>query len=165
MTDRFRAADGGSPVAAATDEGVATEGPPVLIVDSSQRCVEVNEAATRMLGLTRSMLVGQSMETINLPDEHLLVLPRIEDEQAAGGWAARSQPHSDRPKGRLPSRRETEILALLARGSTDAQIAEVLGLSPATVQTHVRNAKAKLGARTRAQAVALALVSGLIELD
>jgi DNA-binding CsgD family transcriptional regulator len=143
---------------------VATEGPPVLIVDAQQRCVEVNEAASRMLGMTRSQIVGRSVESLDLPDGHLLVLPRIEDEQP-GGWGARRTSGDDRPRGRQPSKRESEILALLARGSTDAQIAEVLGLSPATVQTHVRNAKAKLGARTRAQAVALALVSGLIELD
>lgn len=67
-------------------------------------------------------------------------------------------------RARVPSKREREVLALLARGETDAQIADRLELSPATVQTHVRNAKAKLGARTRAQAVALALVAGLIKL-
>ena len=39
-----------------------------------------------------------------------------------------------------------------------------LELSPATVQTHGRNAKAKLGARTRAQAVALALQGGMIDI-
>jgi DNA-binding CsgD family transcriptional regulator len=66
------------------------------------------------------------------------------------------------PGVRVPSARERQILALLAEGETDAQIAARLGLSPATVQTHVRNAKAKLGARTRAQAVALALRSRLI---
>ena len=91
-------------------------------------------------------------------------MPRIEDEQASVGRARRKAP-SDRPGARQPSRREREILALLARGSTDVQIAEALELSPATVQTHVRNAKAKLGARTRAQAVALALVGGLIDAD
>ncbi|MEJ7875109.1 MAG: LuxR C-terminal-related transcriptional regulator [Solirubrobacterales bacterium] len=48
-------------------------------------------------------------------------------------------------------------------GGQRVQIAELLKLSPATVQTHVRNAKSKLGARTRAQAVALALVGGLID--
>ncbi len=63
---------------------------------------------------------------------------------------------------RRPSRRECEILGLLADGNTDVQIAAELGLSPATVQTHVRNAKAKLGARTRAQAVVLALQQCLI---
>jgi DNA-binding CsgD family transcriptional regulator len=61
-----------------------------------------------------------------------------------------------------PTAREREVLALLAAGATDEQIAEMLELSPATVQTHVRNAKAKLGARTRAQAVAMALQHGMI---
>jgi DNA-binding CsgD family transcriptional regulator len=51
---------------------------------------------------------------------------------------------------------------MLASGDTDVQIAAKLELSPATVQTHVRNAKAKLGARTRSQAVAMALRDGLI---
>lgn len=65
--------------------------------------------------------------------------------------------------GRDPSVREREVLALLASGATDREIAQLLELSPATVQTHVRNAKAKLGARTRAQAVALALQRELIK--
>ena len=66
--------------------------------------------------------------------------------------------------GREPSVREREVLALLASGATDREIAQLLELSPATVQTHVRNVKAKLGARTRAQAVALALDRGVIDL-
>jgi DNA-binding CsgD family transcriptional regulator len=164
VSERFRAAEGNSPNAGAPASSVATEGPPVLIVDAAQRCVEVNDAASRMLGMTRSEIVGRSVESLDLPDGHLLVLPRIEDEQV-GGWGARKAGGDGRPKGKQPSRREREVLGLLARGSTDAQIAEVLDLSPATVQTHVRNAKAKLGARTRAQAVALSLVSGLIELE
>jgi DNA-binding CsgD family transcriptional regulator len=65
--------------------------------------------------------------------------------------------------GREPSVREREVLALLASGATDREIARLLELSPATVQTHVRNAKAKLGARTRAQAVAMALQRDLIK--
>ena len=63
---------------------------------------------------------------------------------------------------RRPSAREREVLALLATGATDGEIADRLGLSPATVQTHVRNAKTKLGARNRTQAVALAVAQGLI---
>jgi len=63
---------------------------------------------------------------------------------------------------RRPTSREREILALLATGATDNEIADILALSPATVQTHVRNAKTKLGARTRAQAVALAIAHGMI---
>jgi DNA-binding CsgD family transcriptional regulator len=118
-----------------------------------------------MLGMTRSEIVGRTVDSLSLPDGHLLILPRIEEETPVGRFAARSAPADDRPRTRRPTAREREILGLLAKGSTDAQIAEVLELSPATVQTHVRNAKAKLGARTRAQAVALALVSGLIDLE
>jgi DNA-binding NarL/FixJ family response regulator len=163
VSERFRAV--GGPPAAGSDSAVATEGPPVLIVDASQHCVEVNEAASRMLGKTRAEIVGRSVDSLDLPDGHLLVLPRIADEAQAEGWAGQRTPAEGRPGTRTPSRREREVLAHLARGSTDAQIAEVLELSPATVQTHVRNAKGKLGARTRAQAVALALVGGLIQLD
>jgi DNA-binding CsgD family transcriptional regulator len=59
---------------------------------------------------------------------------------------------------RVPlTRREREILGLLAEGMSGVQIASKLVLSPETVRTHVRNAMAKLGASTRSQAVALAL--------
>jgi PAS domain S-box-containing protein len=92
-----------------------------------------------------------------LPGRHLISL------DPAGGQRPGAPRSSWRPPHRGPSAREREVLGLLARGSTDAEIASLLGLSSATVQTHVRNAKAKLGAKTRAQAVALALGHGLID--
>jgi DNA-binding CsgD family transcriptional regulator len=55
------------------------------------------------------------------------------------------------------TRREREVLGLLAGGMSGAQIATQLFLSPETVRTHIRNAMGKLGASTRSQAVALAL--------
>jgi DNA-binding CsgD family transcriptional regulator len=60
---------------------------------------------------------------------------------------------------RRPSltRREREILGLLAEGMSGAEIAAKLVLSPETVRTHVRNAMGKLGASTRSQAVVLAM--------
>jgi DNA-binding CsgD family transcriptional regulator len=68
-----------------------------------------------------------------------------------------------REEMRVPlTRREREILGLLAEGLSGAQIAGELVLSPETVRTHVRNAMAKLGASTRSQAVALALKSNEI---
>ncbi len=160
MSKRFPAEEGDAS-SVATKSGTRQDSP-VLIVDAMQRCVEVNESATQLLGLTRSQIVGRAVDSLRLPEGHLLVLPRIEDGSESTTWNRRP---SGEGRARRPSGREREVLALLARGSTDAQIAEALGLSPATVQTHVRNAKAKLGARTRAQAVALALVSGLIEID
>jgi DNA-binding CsgD family transcriptional regulator len=67
-----------------------------------------------------------------------------------------------RPAGPL-SGREREILGLLAAGESGAQIAERLVLSPETVRTHIRNAMLKLGASSRAQAVALAVYREEIE--
>lgn len=60
------------------------------------------------------------------------------------------------------SPRETECLVLLARGQRTKDIARTLGISPASVELYLRNARDKLGAATREQAVAIALVQGLI---
>jgi PAS domain S-box-containing protein len=58
------------------------------------------------------------------------------------------------------SPREHEVVELLARGNTGEEVAERLGISPATVRVHVRNATGKLGASTRTQAVAIAVARG-----
>jgi DNA-binding NarL/FixJ family response regulator len=60
------------------------------------------------------------------------------------------------------SPREREILGLLSQGLSGEEAANQLFLSPETVRTHVRNAMTKLGAATRAHAVALALQRGEI---
>ena len=57
----------------------------------------------------------------------------------------------------LLSKREREILDLLARGKSGAAISQELMISSETVRTHVRNAMRKLTARTRVHAVTLAL--------
>lgn len=72
-------------------------------------------------------------------------------------------PGGRRVTGAPLSTREREILGLLAGGVSGAQIAESLVLSPETVRTHIRNAMAKLGASSRAQAVALAVKRQEIE--
>ncbi|MGN6662848.1 MAG: response regulator [Solirubrobacterales bacterium] len=58
---------------------------------------------------------------------------------------------------RILSRREAEILELLAGGLTGERVAERLVLSPETIRTHIRNAMGKLEARTRTEAVVKAL--------
>ena len=81
---------------------------------------------------------------------------------------ARVAAHRVRPDRRRPSRlspREREVLQLLADGLTGEQVAERLALSSATVRVHIRNATTKLGAATRAQAVAVALARGEIEMN
>jgi DNA-binding NarL/FixJ family response regulator len=63
------------------------------------------------------------------------------------------------------STRESEILALLARGLTGEEIAQRLVLSPETIRTHIRNAMGKLEARTRTEAVVKALGQGEIQMS
>jgi DNA-binding CsgD family transcriptional regulator len=52
------------------------------------------------------------------------------------------------------TRRESEIVGLLARGKTNAEIAELLWVAPSTVRKHLENIYAKLGVHTRTAAVA-----------
>ena len=67
----------------------------------------------------------------------------------------------EEPWGGL-SRRETEVLELLAQRLSRKEIAERLGLSPDTVKTYTRTLYRKLGANRRRDAVARALTAGLI---
>ena len=59
--------------------------------------------------------------------------------------------------------RERQIVGLIALGRVTADICEELHVAPDTVRTHVRNAMAKTGARTRAQPIAIALGDGLLD--
>ena len=58
--------------------------------------------------------------------------------------------------------RETEVLVLVAEGLSNAEISGRLFLSPATTKTHVSRILTKLGARDRAQLVAVAYETGLV---
>ena len=77
-----------------------------------------------------------------------------------------SEPH---PVAALASeqtltRRELDVLTLLAQGCATAKIAQQLSLSQATVRNHVQNLLTKLGAHSRAEAVVLAIRGGLVHL-
>lgn len=67
------------------------------------------------------------------------------------------------PPSALLTEREREVLALLAEGLTNAEIADRLVLTLSTVKTHVSSILTKLGASGRAEVVAIALRDRLIE--
>ena len=59
--------------------------------------------------------------------------------------------------------REVEVLTWVARGKTSAEIAQIIGLTKRTVDFHIDNARGKLGAATRTEAVIKATTGRLIE--
>ena len=75
-------------------------------------------------------------------------------------WGRHSRRDPETGTDEALSPREREIVRLVAAGQTGPEIAEQLHISHATVRTHVRNAMAKVGARSRAHLVAKALGDG-----
>jgi len=61
------------------------------------------------------------------------------------------------------TQKEREVLARLAEGRSNAEIAEVLFVTPATVKTHLAHIYAKLGVKGRHEAIARAVALGLIQ--
>ena len=88
---------------------------------------------------------------------------------AAGGAPAAAQASSDSQPSltwgklqRVLTDRELEVLKMVARGMSNAEIAEELTISPATAKTHVAHLLTKLDARDRIQLVIIAYQSGLV---
>jgi DNA-binding NarL/FixJ family response regulator len=67
------------------------------------------------------------------------------------------------PKAIALNEREVEVLTWAARGKTSAEIAKILDLTKRTVDFHIDNARGKLGASTRTEAVLKAATGRLIE--
>ena len=109
----------------------------------------IHDADGRLIGV-----VGCSIEIAD-PDLAHAVRTLISDNNHHGPQGRRT---------RTLSPREREVLGLLARGLTGEQIAARLVLSPETVRTHIRNAREKLGASTRVEAVTMALLAREIQI-
>lgn len=79
-----------------------------------------------------------------------------------GEFVARRATPADARRLDALTEREAEVLALVARGLSNQEIAALLVVSPLTAKTHVSRILAKLGCRDRAQLVALAYETGLV---
>lgn len=89
------------------------------------------------------------------------LLRRFKPGSEGAGQAA---PLEDPETPRL-SRREREVLTHVVKGFTYPEIAELLGVSPHTVTTHVRGIYRKLSVSSRGEAVYEALQMGIVKLD
>ncbi|HDI3294261.1 TPA: LuxR family transcriptional regulator, partial [Vibrio cholerae] len=67
---------------------------------------------------------------------------------------------SDPNRSALLSKREKEVLSLTALGRRQADIAIALGVSPRTIENHLRNARLKLGGATTAETIRIAIQRG-----
>jgi DNA-binding CsgD family transcriptional regulator len=81
-----------------------------------------------------------------------------------GSIAPRRAARLQRSRCERLSGKERLVLAELARGNSTDEIGVALHVSPHTVRTHVKNLMRKLGARTRAHAVAIALSERAIDM-
>jgi DNA-binding NarL/FixJ family response regulator len=91
-----------------------------------------------------------------------LLSPSVTRRLIAEFAARPSRPALTPPTMSVLTEREREVVALVAQGLTNDEIAAELVLSPATARTHVSRAMVKLHARDRAQLVVFAYQSGLV---
>jgi DNA-binding NarL/FixJ family response regulator len=146
-------------------------------------CSDPTLAATRVLVLTtfdqdeyvyRALRVGASgfllkhagpRELLNairvVAAGDALIAPSI-TRRLIAEFAARRDPNEPPAAVAELTEREREILRLVARGLTNAEIADRLVISPLTTKTHVSRILRKLDCRDRAQLVTLAYESGLV---
>jgi DNA-binding NarL/FixJ family response regulator len=91
-----------------------------------------------------------------------LLAPRITRRLISQVTAVRKASAAAEERLAVLTPREREVLTLVGRGLSNAEIGAELFLSPATARTHVSNAMGKLAARDRAQLVVVAYQTGLV---
>jgi DNA-binding NarL/FixJ family response regulator len=112
--------------------------------------------------LTKDAGVAEISRAVHAAADHQSLLDPVVQSRLLEAASAAARPAS-RP-GPLPddlTPREAEVLSLIARGLSNAEIAATLVVSDATVKTHINHVFAKTGARDRAQAVHYAYTHGL----
>jgi DNA-binding NarL/FixJ family response regulator len=132
---------------------------------------EADEYVLQALRSGASGFLGKSVEPVELLDAIRIVArgEALLSPRATASLIARflAQPQEGAPDLRPDSmdvltEREREMVALVALGLSNNDIASRLYLSPLTVKTHVNRAMAKLNVRDRAQLVVIAYQTGLV---
>lgn len=153
---------------AATRDLTAAElpGPKVLILTTFDLDEHVYAALAAgasgfLLKDVKAGALADAIRTVHQGDA--LLAPAV-TRRLIGAFVA-ARPGGLVAQGRLPSAvtpREREVLTMIARGLSNAQIAAALFVGETTVKSHVGRIFAKLGARDRAQAVIAAYEAGLV---
>lgn len=151
----------------ATRRIVAADGPQVIVVTTFGLDEYVFEALRAgasgfLLKNTPPERLAEAVRTVHRGDA--LVAPEVTRSliEAFTRTPDRSAPPPEQLRTVLTPR-EIEVLILLARGLSNAEIAEALVVSEATAKTHVGHILTKLDLRDRTQAAVLAYETGLVE--
>ncbi|MBL7498799.1 response regulator transcription factor [Frankia sp. CNm7] len=106
---------------------------------------QIDDELEKIVGQVDSPIVRQSVEIIrNLLDESLLAVPAAEEETV------------------VLTRRERDVLRLVAQGLSNAETARRLFVSTETVKAYLRSVRSKLGVNNRTAAVSVARQAGLL---
>ena len=156
---------------------------PAVLIDPNDHVVFANKPACAIFGLTpgdegwfRSEAEDTDLKTIDIRLKsrvdsgregwHQLGVADFGNEagEISGMtvWATLGEQDPASSAGIQLTKREREILALVAGGQRTDEIAGQLSVSPETVKSHVHNAMQKLRAHTRSQAVAIAISTGQV---
>ncbi|MCO5166325.1 MAG: PAS and helix-turn-helix domain-containing protein [Planctomycetes bacterium] len=136
------------------DRSWAVDGPLLGPVHAGRVPAPQALALRRADGARLRALVGCTVLVTPVPGRPWLLVQLHEPGPAAGPAA--------RGEGPALSRREREVLALLAHGARGEEIAARLGIARATVRNHVQRMFRKLDVRSRVEAVARAYRDGLV---
>jgi DNA-binding NarL/FixJ family response regulator len=113
--------------------------------------------------LTKDAGIAEISRAVHAAANHQALLDPVVQSRLleAASLGARPAPPPQLPDELTP--REGEVLALIARGLSNREIADALVVSETTVKTHINHVFAKIGARDRAQAVHYAYTHGLAD--
>jgi DNA-binding NarL/FixJ family response regulator len=155
---------------------VVDDAPALIVLDVNLHLVSGYEVCRRLrdrigTGLPIVFLSGERVESFDrvagllIGADDYVVKPFAPDELVARVQRLLGRSHAPaQPRGlsRL-TKRELEVLGLLAEGKSQAEIADELVITQKTVGTHIEHILSKLGVKSRAQAVALAYRDRLLE--